>query len=83
MQIMDQNLIRASQEAGFCSRIRYNALPYNLTLLSTGFIQIWLVGGPQRDSGLGCILAGQYEERAGQADRQQRSSRSVWLPCRL
>lgn len=44
MQIMDQNLIRASQEAGFCSRIRYNALPYNLTLLSTGFIQIWLVG---------------------------------------
>ncbi|KAL4425530.1 hypothetical protein ABPG75_009546 [Micractinium tetrahymenae] len=46
MQIMDQNLIRASQEAGFCSRIRYNAMPYNLTLLSTGFIQIWLLLAP-------------------------------------
>ncbi len=59
MQIMDQNLIRASQEAGFCSRIRYNALPYNLTLLSTGFIQIWLVGGQGgRDRILGWAVGG-------------------------
>lgn len=59
MQIMDQNLIRASQEAGFCSRIRYNALPYNLTLLSTGFIQIWLVGSRAGRVGAGGGASGQ------------------------
>ena len=40
--MMDSNLSFALMQAGLCSRIRFNCLPYNLTLLCTGFIQIWL-----------------------------------------
>lgn len=43
MQIMDQNLSRMSQDAGFCSRIRFNALPSGLVWFNTGMIWLWLV----------------------------------------
>ncbi len=43
MQMMDQQLSRMSQDAGFCSRLRFNALPYGLVLFNSGLIWIWLV----------------------------------------
>ena len=44
LQLMDSNLSESMQMLGNCSRVRFNALPYNVTLMSTGFIEIWLVG---------------------------------------
>ena len=41
--LMDTWLQRCDAEADACARFRSTALPYNLTLLSTGFIQIWIM----------------------------------------
>ncbi|KAL4426657.1 hypothetical protein ABPG77_004713 [Micractinium sp. CCAP 211/92] len=46
MQMMDQQLSRMSQDAGFCSRLRFNALPYGLVLFNSGLIWIWLMLAP-------------------------------------
>lgn len=46
MQMMDQQLSRMSQDAGFCSRLRFNALPYGLVLFNSGMIWIWLLLAP-------------------------------------
>lgn len=45
MQMMDEQLSRMSQDAGFCSRLRFNALPYGLVLFNSGMIWTWLVKG--------------------------------------
>ena len=41
--LMDTWLQRCDAEADAVARFRSTALPYNLTLLSTGFIQIWVM----------------------------------------
>ena len=46
IQIMDVFVQRMGAEGDSCHRLRFTALPYNLTLVNTGFLQIWLLLSP-------------------------------------
>ncbi|KAL4425523.1 hypothetical protein ABPG75_009539 [Micractinium tetrahymenae] len=46
MQMMDQQLSRMSQDAGYCSRIRFNTLPFGLVLFNSGMMWTWLLIAP-------------------------------------
>jgi len=42
---MDAAIVKGQGDAGTCTRIALQAMPHGLTLVSTGFLQICLVGG--------------------------------------
>ena len=42
---MEQTIGKGWADAGNCVRLRFQAMPAGLALISTGFVLIWLVGG--------------------------------------
>ena len=40
---MDATIVKGIGDASACVRVRFQAMPHSLTLISTGFLQIWLV----------------------------------------
>ncbi|PSC76560.1 deoxyribodipyrimidine photo-lyase [Micractinium conductrix] len=40
---MDATIVKGIGDASACVRVRFQAMPHSLTLISTGFLQIWLL----------------------------------------